>query len=407
MLKFRVFAAASAVLAAALGACSDDAEPTSGSSTGARAGTAGTKADAAAGMSGAASGGAAGSSGGNGGNQAGGTSSGGSGGSGGPSTGGAAGAEGGSAGSAGSGASAGSAGSGASAGSAGAAGTAGAAGSAGSPGNGWTQVWADEFDGTSIDSSKWGHEVDCWGGGNGEDQCYVTAAKNSFVRDGFLHIVALKDRPSGATSPTDPTVVTKGHSSARLRTLGKGDWKYGRIEARMKLPFGKGLWPAFWMLPTDRVYGGWAASGEIDVMEAINLKSGPNEVHGTLHYGGAWPANVHTGTNYRPPSNVWENFYTYAVEWEEGEFRWFVDQKHYATQTKWRTTAAAAFPAPFDQKFHIILNVAVGGQWPGPPDGTTTFPQELVVDYVRVYACSTDRATGKGCGTRDPAIRPL
>ena len=382
----------SALLALAFAACSDDSEPPAGpgpdAGGGARGGSGGGAPDASGGSSGS-SGGSAGSAGASSGGASGATAGGASG-SGGTATGGSSGTS-----------------TGGSAGSAGTAGVGGTGGSGGSdPGNGWTQVWADEFDGNAIDSSKWEHEVDCWGGGNGEDQCYVSAAKNSFVKDGFLHIVAIKDRPSGAVSATDPTVVTKGHSSARLRTLGKGDWKYGRVEAKMKLPFGKGLWPAFWMLPTDRVYGGWAASGEIDIMEAINLKSGPNEVHGTLHYGGAWPNNVNSGTGYKPPENLWEDFHRYAIEWQEGEIRWFYDQKHYLTQTKWRTTAGA-FPAPFDQKFHIILNVAVGGQWPGPPDGTTTFPQEMVVDYVRVYACASDRATGKGCGTSDPAIKPL
>jgi beta-glucanase (GH16 family) len=267
-------------------------------------------------------------------------------------------------------------------------------------------VWADEFDGTAIDTSKWEHEVDCWGGGNGEDQCYVADAKNSFVEGGFLHLVALDDRPSGRVSATDASIVTKGHSSARLRTLGRGDWKYGRIEARARLPYGQGLWPAFWMLPTARVYGGWAASGEIDIMEAVNLRPGANLVHGTLHYGGAWPANVNSGTSHEPSSNAWEEFHVYAVEWEEGEIRWFVDETHYATQTAWRTTAAP-FPAPFDEAFHVMLNVAVGGQWPGPPDGTTTFPQEMTVDYVRVYSCAADPVQGHGCGTSDPSVNPL
>jgi beta-glucanase (GH16 family) len=290
--------------------------------------------------------------------------------------------------------------SGASAGGAG--GTGGSAGA----GNGWRQVWADDFDGTAIDSSKWQHEVDCWGGGNGEDQCYVADAKNSFVREGFLHIVALSDRPSGRVSATDPAIVTKNHSSARLRTLGRGDWKYGRVEARAKLPFGQGLWPAIWMLPTDRVYGGWAASGEIDIMEAVNLREGANDVHGTLHYGGPWPANVHTGTSYEPSSNAWEQFHLYAVEWEEGVVRWFVDDKHYATQNDWYSSNAA-YPAPFNERFHLILNVAVGGAWPGPPNSSTTFPQEMVVDYVRVYECASDPATGHGCGTSDPSVQPL
>jgi beta-glucanase (GH16 family) len=388
----RVFGLIGALFGVGFAACSDATEPPASPAAGGSGTGTGGSGDAAAGSSGRSGGGTGAS----GGSPNGGTGGGSAGGTGGSS--GAGGSTAGSSGSSG-------AGSGGAAGSTGGAGG-GSGGSGGVSPEGWTQVWADEFDGNAIDRNKWEHEVNCWGGGNGEDQCYVNAAKNAFVREGFLHIVALKDRPSGAVSETDPTITTKGHSSARLRTLGKGDWKYGRVEARMKLPFGQGLWPAFWMLPTDRVYGGWAASGEIDILEAINLKPGANEVHGTLHYGGAWPANVNTGTEYHPPKNVWEEFHLYAIEWQEGEVRWFVDQKHYATQTKWRTTAGP-FPAPFDQKFHVILNVAVGGQWPGPPDSTTTFPQELVVDYVRVYACEADRVTGKGCGTSDPAIDPL
>lgn len=284
-------------------------------------------------------------------------------------------------------------------------------GSGGGPGNGWSLVWSDEFDGQTIDASKWAHEVDCWGGGNGEQQCYVSDAKNSFVESGYLHIVALDDAPTGAIGGPDdnPAMVTLPHSSARLTSRGKGDFRYGRIEARMKLPHGQGLWPAFWMLPTDAVYGGWAASGEIDIMEAVNLAAGgenDNAIHGTLHYGGPWPANIHTGTSTTPPANVWEADHVYAVEWEEGEVRWFVDDTHYATQTDWSSTAGA-YPAPFDEKFYILLNVAVGGQWPGPPNDDTTFPQEMVVDYVRVYECAADPATGHGCGTKDPGVRPL
>jgi beta-glucanase (GH16 family) len=279
----------------------------------------------------------------------------------------------------------------------------------GGPANGWSLVWSDEFDGDAIDTSKWTHEVNCWGGGNGEQQCYVSDAKNAFVEGGYLHIVALDDAPTGAIGGPDdnPAMVTLPYSSARLTSRGKGDFEYGRIEARMKLPHGQGLWPAFWMLPTDSVYGGWAASGEIDIMEAINLGPGSNNaIHGTLHYGGAWPANVHTGTSTTPAANVWEADHVYAVEWEEGEVRWFVDDEHYATQTEWNSTAGA-YPAPFDEKFFMLLNVAVGGQWPGPPDASTTFPQEMVVDYVRVYECAADPLTGHGCGTKDPSVQPL
>jgi len=271
------------------------------------------------------------------------------------------------------------------------------------PGNGWVLVWSDEFDGEAIDLSKWEHEVDCWGGGNNEDQCYVADEKNSHVGNGMLSIVAIDDSPSGPIGGpgNDPTVVTRGHSSARLRTRSQGDWTYGRIEARARLPHGQGLWPAIWMLPTDEVYGGWARSGEIDSMEAVNLGvpgENENRVHGTLHYGAEWPGNVYTGDHYDPAESVSEAFHVYALEWEEGEIRWYVNDVHYATQTEWYSEGYE-FPAPFDQRFHLILNVAVGGNWPGPPDKSTVFPQTLEVDYVRVYECSVDPVTGHGCAT--------
>ncbi len=295
-------------------------------------------------------------------------------------------------------------------GAAGESGSSGIGGAAGSPdpGNGWSLVWSDEFDGASIDSSRWEHEVNCWGGGNNEDQCYTDDPKNSFLQDGFLHIVALDDSPTGAIGgpSNDSTIVTLGHSSARLRTLGRGEWTYGRIEVRARLPYGQGLWPAIWMLPTDSIYGGWAASGEIDIMEAVNSGPDNNLVYGTLHYGAAWPNNTNSGTSTTPPSNIWEDFFSYAIEWEAGEIRWFVDDVHYATQTDWYSEGNP-FPAPFDQRFHLLLNVAVGGNWPGPPNDQTTFPQEMVVDYVRVYECFLDPTTGHGCGTSDPSITPL
>ena len=255
---------------------------------------------------------------------------------------------------------------------------------------GWKMVWADEFDGPAIDSANWTHEVNCWGGGNNEQQCYVDDAKNSFIQDGMLHIVALADNPTGSEGESMP------HSSARLVSRDKADFKYGRFEARIKLPVGQGLWPAFWMLPSDDQYGGWAASGEIDIMEAVNLSPSANLVHGTLHYGGSWPMNTYTGEAYEPPAYAGATFYKYAVEWEEGAIHWFVDDVHYSTQTEWYTLNSD-FPAPFDQKFFLILNVAVGGNWPGSPNAATSFPQEMVVDYVRAYECSQDTATGQGC----------
>jgi beta-glucanase (GH16 family) len=248
----------------------------------------------------------------------------------------------------------------------------------------WQLVWSDEFDGDSLDLSKWEYEIgrgpqnDGWG--NRELQYYTNRAENLRVADGTLKIIATND-PYRVTIGNNSTTYT--YTSARIRTKDKGDWKYGRFEFRAKLPEGKGIWPAIWMLPTDNVYGTWAASGEIDIMEMVGHE--PNRVHGTLHYGGMWPNNIYDGMSYRLREGKFsESFHDFALEWEDGEMRWYVDGVLYVRQTWWKT-AGHPFPAPFDQRFHLLINMAVGGNWPGSPDATTQFPQKLEVDYVRVY----------------------
>ncbi|WP_456243348.1 family 16 glycosylhydrolase [Thalassotalea algicola] len=294
----------------------------------------------------------------------------------------------------------------------------------------WQLVWNDEFDAAEIDSSKWTHEVNCNGGGNNEKQCYTDNSDNSYLADGVLHIVALPAE-QGAEKP---------YTSARLNSKYKGDFKYGRFEVRAKLPFGQGSWPAFWMLPTDEYYGGWPKSGEIDVLEALNLKTVDEEgnaesrVHGTLHYGKDWPNNVHSGTSYTLPDNVnpADDFHTYAIEWQEGEIRWYVDDYLYQTQRRSEVRYnskdeavglahqgwfAEYFDqgsgeltthwdnAPFDQQFHMLLNLAVGGDWPentnnkGIDAEAFTNGQHFEIDYVRVYQCAQNPETGKGCET--------
>jgi beta-glucanase (GH16 family) len=241
---------------------------------------------------------------------------------------------------------------------------------------GWDLVWQDEFDGASIDLSKWEYEVNANGGGNNELQYYTARSANSYVKDGVLVMQALQEHFTGAEG-------TREYTSARMRTLNKGDWKYGRLDIKAKLPRGQGLWPAIWMLPTDWLYGGWAASGEIDIMELLgqDIKT----VYGTLHYGGQWPDNAHTGTSFKLTQGDFSNdFHVFRLDWEANEFRWYVDDQLYQTQKQWYTKGKP-FPAPFDQRFHLLLNVAVGGNWPGNPDATTTFPQTMTVDYVRVY----------------------
>ncbi|MFW5783674.1 MAG: glycoside hydrolase family 16 protein [Spirochaetota bacterium] len=240
----------------------------------------------------------------------------------------------------------------------------------------WELVWNDEFTGSEI-ADHWTHEVNAWGGGNNELQYYTARPENSFVSGGNLHIVARKEYYEGEEG-------ARAFTSARLVTRGNGDWKYGRFEIRARLPEGQGIWPAIWMLPTDEVYGGWAASGEIDIVELVGHQ--PDRVHGTLHYGGEWPMNTYTGDSYRLPDDetFGDSFHVFTLIWQEGAFHWFVDGEHYQTQRHWRTQGHE-FPAPFDERFHMLLNVAVGGNWPGSPDETTEFPQEMVVDYVRVY----------------------
>lgn len=239
-------------------------------------------------------------------------------------------------------------------------------------------AWSDEFDGTTLDMTKWsymlgdGCDINLCGWGNNERQYYL--ADNVSVANGMLTISAMKNRYKASA-----------YTSGRIRSIDKGDFVYGRIEARIKLPGGQGIWPAFWMLPTDEAYGGWAASGEIDIMEAINLNgAGGNEVHGTIHYGDNWPNNTYTGQVVSPSTSVTDNFHVYSVEWEPSEIRWYVDGLLYQTLNNWYSESAP-YPAPFDQRFHILLNVAVGGDWPGDPDRITPFPADMQVDYVRVY----------------------
>ena len=239
----------------------------------------------------------------------------------------------------------------------------------------WELVWSDEFEETELDETKWSYQYGTGaseglsGWGNAELQYYTDREQNVFVQDGKLHIVAREESHGGMD-----------YTSARIRTIDQGDWRYGRFEVRAQLPKGQGLWPAIWMMPTDAVYGGWPASGEIDIMELVGHQ--PDVIHGTIHYG---PPHTYSGGSYtRSSGDFSDDFHTFAIEWEHGEIRWYVDDVHYHTETNW-FSQGHGFPAPFEQRFHFLLNVAVGGHWPGSPDHTTEFPQQMVVDYVRVY----------------------
>jgi len=229
----------------------------------------------------------------------------------------------------------------------------------------WTLVWHDEFDGRAVDTTRWSYEVNGDGGGNNELQYYTARVQNSFVTNGVLVIQALKEQYMG-----------RSYTSARMRTLNRGDWKYVRVDARAMLPSGRGLWPAIWMLPTDWVYGGWPRSGEIDIMEMIGHE--PQKVYGTIHYGSSVQDHQKSGGSYvlASPGRFDDAFHVFTMEWDSVGMRWYVDGVRYYT---------TVHGGPFDQRFHILLNVAVGGVWPGDPDSTTAFPQAMQVDYVRVY----------------------
>jgi len=246
---------------------------------------------------------------------------------------------------------------------------------------GYTLVWSDEFDGTSLNMSNWSYQI-MGDGGNEELQYYTARAQNSWVSDGCLTIQAKREAYSAGGR-------TYQFTSARLRTAGKRDFLYGKIEARIKVPTGQGMWPAFWMMPTDNAYGGWAASGEIDIMETNN---NTDFIQGTIFYGGQWPNQIHTYSIYRPGGvNFSDDFHVYTLEWEPDMMKWYVDGIHYSTKisSQWYSNGAPSNPrAPFDKRFHILLNVAVGGKYTGctnPSCITASFPQQMVVDWVRVY----------------------
>lgn len=282
---------------------------------------------------------------------------------------------------------------------------------------GWKLEWSDEFDGKDVDESKWDWEENCWGGGNNELQCYTDRHKNSFIRDGKLVIQAHKETYRGLADVEESGTKEKKtlpYTSARLRTKNKGDWTFGRIDVRAKLPAGQGLWPAIWMLPTDNKYGTWAASGEIDILEMVSQAADdPNkEIHATLHYGRTWPNNAYSGSTYEfKDSDPTKEFHTYSLEWADGEMRWYVDDHHWVTQ--YASGWWAQVPdengdlynvegnAPFNERFHLLLNLAVGGTWPGDPDSTTKFPAEMEVDFVRVYSCPGAEASLRKCATKN------
>ncbi|MCO5186164.1 MAG: glycoside hydrolase family 16 protein [Anaerolineae bacterium] len=233
---------------------------------------------------------------------------------------------------------------------------------------GWNLVWHDEFDGPDIDHDNWKFDIGGNGWGNSEAQTYTDRPENARIEDGMLVIEARQER-----------FVNQDHTSARLKTQGLQSWQYGRIEARIRIPEGQGIWPAFWMLGDSITTVSWPTSGEIDIMENIGRE--PQMIHGTVHGPGYSGGNGIGASRYLAGEPYSADFHEFAVEWEPEEIRWYMDGIPYFSLTP------ADVPGEwvYDQPFFILLNVAVGGLWPGYPDESTVFPQRMLVDYVRVY----------------------
>jgi beta-glucanase (GH16 family) len=233
----------------------------------------------------------------------------------------------------------------------------------------WRLIWSDEFDGEVLNPDNWTYDLGGNGWGNNEWQDYTDRPENVRVAEGFLVIEAREEKSGG-----------RSYTSGRIKTQGLHDFKYGRFEARMKLPRGQGLWSAFWLLGSNLSTVPWPGNGEIDIME--NIGQIENQILGTLHGPGYFGGGSVRGPFNLPETESFaEDFHVFAVEWEPAEIRWFVDEDNYLTLTP------ADVPGDwvYDHPFFIILNVAVGGNHPKYPDETTVFPQQMLVDYVRVY----------------------
>lgn len=245
----------------------------------------------------------------------------------------------------------------------------------------YSLVWSDDFSGNSLDTDKWNYELHEPGWVNNELQRYTDSIDNIYVKDGNLVIQPIKkeDAATGKTS----------YTSGRINTRGKGDFKYGKIEIRAKLPKGQGIWPAIWMMPTrEELYGGWPKCGEIDIMELLGNE--PSKVYQTLHYSKTGIDVQSQGSKTLSSGDFSDDYHVFSLEWLPDKISFYVDGKLTKTETRWYTSTDGAgiitYPAPFDQEFNIILNVAVGGNWPGNPDASTDFSKaKLLVDYVKVY----------------------
>ena len=226
-------------------------------------------------------------------------------------------------------------------------------------------VWSDEFEGNTLNSNNWVHEIGNgnWGWGNNELQYYTDAQSNIFVDTGYLHIVAREESISGYN-----------YTSARIKTQTLQNFTYGKIETRLKVPVDQGLWPAFWMLGENITSVGWPKCGEIDIMEHVNNEL---QIHGTIHFD-MWGHTYKGDKEFTDASQ----FHVYAIEWDENNIKWFLDGVQFHSEYIGETSVSRE---EFHTPFFLLLNLAIGGNWPGSPDATTSFPATMMVDYVRVY----------------------
>lgn len=289
-------------------------------------------------------------------------------------------------------------------------------------GAGWELAWADEFDGDSLDRSKWTPEVSCWGGGNFERQCYTDRPENIAVEGGVLLLKARKERFTGPARPPEIAEnpnpqLTQSYTSGKVRTRGLHAWRYGRIEVRAKVPPGQGPWSAVWMMPDADAYGRWPLSGEIDILEAVNIGAkcklcdggrGENRTISALHFGDLPPRNrLVDGRTTLPDGAVpSDDFHVYAVEWGEGLIRFLVDDRVHLTVTadQWDSASPRAkgnAAAPFDQPFYVMANLAVGGRLAEENNAkgvaAKSFPAQFAIDWIRVYQCAEDPDRGRAC----------
>ncbi len=229
--------------------------------------------------------------------------------------------------------------------------------------------WSDEFDQASLDLTSWSYETGNSGWGNNELENYTNSDKNSYLTKGYLVLEARQEAAGN-----------NNYTSARLITKGKREFKYGRMDIRAKLPKGKGIWPAIWMLGSNISTTAWPACGEIDIMELLGHE--PNKMYGTMHWGVANGPSSQSGGNYiLPGEDFSQKFHVFSIVWDTDKIEWYVDNQKFFTGNRSSVTGNN----PFDDSFFFILNLAVGGNWPGNPDATTVFPQRMLVDYVRVY----------------------